>query len=67
VWLTVELVAALYVVSFVWFWTLCRSSARRARSFSSVQQSPSNLIPFERGQQLRKRPASIPKAISGTI
>lgn len=66
-WLTVELVAALYVVSFIWFWTLCRSSARRVKSFRSAHPSPSNLIPFERGQQLHKRSGSIPKTISGTI
>jgi hypothetical protein len=60
VWLAVEVFGAMYIVSFVWFWQLCRTSARREMTPVSEQQSPSNLIPFEKGlQQLRKRSTSI--------
>jgi ABC-type bacteriocin/lantibiotic exporter with double-glycine peptidase domain len=56
VWLAVEVFGAMYIVSFVWFWQLCRSSARREMTHVRKQASSSNLIPFERGlQQLRKR------------
>ena len=55
VWLAVEVFGAMYIVSFVWFWQLCRSSARR-KITPVRQQPPSNLIPFERGlQQFRNR------------
>ena len=59
VWLAVEVFGAMYIVSFVWFWQLCRSSARREMT-SIHWQPPSNLIPFERGlQQLRKRSTAL--------
>jgi hypothetical protein len=55
VWLAVEVFGAMYILSFVWFWQLCRSSARREMA-SVRKQPPSNLIPFERGlQRLRKQ------------
>ncbi|HTY85217.1 MAG TPA: hypothetical protein VMB19_13420 [Silvibacterium sp.] len=53
--LAVELVGVMYVVSFAWFWQLCRTSARREMSPVRQQPSPTNLIPFEQGlQRLRK-------------
>jgi hypothetical protein len=56
VWLTIELLAALYAVSFVCFWCLCRVSASRDLNPPRKQETASNLIPFERGLQpsLRK-------------
>jgi len=61
VWLAVELIVAVYIVSFAWFWQLCRSSARRELTQVHEEESPSNLIPFERGLQLhlRKHPTAI--------
>jgi hypothetical protein len=53
--LAAELFTALYVVSFVWFWLLCRSSARRDLTPQPEQETPSNLIPFERGVELHLR------------
>ena len=54
-WLAVEFIAVLYVISFAWFWQLCRISARREMTHVREPKSPSNLIPFERGlEQLRK-------------
>jgi hypothetical protein len=58
VWLAVELFAALYVVLFAWFWHLCRSSARREVTPVRERESPSNLIPFERGLEMRLRKTS---------
>jgi hypothetical protein len=53
VWLTIELISALYIISFVWFWSLCRLSIPdKTDTHPSEQQS--NLIPFERGLQMRK-------------
>lgn len=52
-WLTIELISALYIISFVWFWSLCRLSIPdKTDTHPSEQQS--NLIPFERGLQMRK-------------
>lgn len=60
VWLAVELIAAVYVVSFAWFWQLCRLSARRELTRVHQEERPSNLIPFERGlRMLRKDPTAI--------
>jgi hypothetical protein len=61
VWLAVELIVVMYVVSFVWFWHLCRSSARRELSAARKQEHRSNLIPFERGLkgQMRKGSTAI--------
>jgi hypothetical protein len=53
VWLAVELIAAVYIVSFAWFWQLCRSSARRELTHVHEEEAPSNLIPFERGLQMQ--------------
>lgn len=51
-WFVVELIAAFYVVSFAWFWQLCRKSARRELARLPKEERPSNLIPFERGLQM---------------
>jgi hypothetical protein len=48
VWLTVELVAVLYLVAFAFFWSLCRTSAHREVKQERKKDAPSNLIPFER-------------------
>ena len=60
-WLAVELIAAVYIVSFAWFWQLCRTSARRELTRNPREERPSNLIPFERGLRgdLRKNPTAI--------
>ncbi len=60
-WLAVELFAAIYIASFVWFWSLCRSSARRELTPVHEPEPQSNLIPFERGMEmhLRKGPTAI--------
>jgi hypothetical protein len=58
VWLIVELFALMYIVSFIWFWSLCRSSARRELTVVPEKQSRSNLIPFERGLKARLRKGS---------
>ena len=55
-WLAVEVFGAMYILSFVWFWQLCRSAARREMTAVRTQRSSSNLIPFETGlQRLRNR------------
>ena len=54
-WLAVEFFAAMYVASFVWFWSLCRSSARRELTPAREQEPRSNLIPFERGVEMHLR------------
>ncbi|MBB6142771.1 hypothetical protein HNQ77_000709 [Silvibacterium bohemicum] len=53
-WLTVELLAALYLISFVWFWSLCLTSARKSDP-PRQREDRSNLIPFERGLQMSQR------------
>jgi hypothetical protein len=55
VWLTIELVSALYLVSFAWFWSLCRLAVTD-RTKRSHRARGANLIPFERGikPELRK-------------
>ncbi len=52
--LAIELILALYVISFVWFWTLCRVSSPKDED-ATHNQSPSNVIPFERGLHLQER------------
>lgn len=53
-WLAIELILALYIISFVWFWSLCQlSTPEKTESTHSEQES--NLIPFERGIQLHMR------------
>jgi len=61
VWLAVELFAVVYIVSFAWFWQLCRTSARRELTRVPKEERPSNLIPFERGLQMHlpKNPSAI--------
>jgi hypothetical protein len=59
VWLTIELVAALYVISFVWFWSLCRLSIPD-KAKSAPMERESNLIPFERGSMLKIQKTSAP-------
>ena len=43
-------VVTLYFVCFLWFRSLCRAAIR---SYESSVQRTSNLIPFERGLELR--------------
>jgi hypothetical protein len=52
--LAIELILALYVISFVWFWTLCRISSPEEDS-AARNQSRSKVIPFERGLDLQER------------
>lgn len=47
-----ELIFALYVISFVWFWSLCQMSIPE-KTDSELLASESNLIPFERGVELQ--------------
>lgn len=54
-WLTVELLAALYLISLLWFWSLCRNTARRELNLPRPHEVPSNLIPFERGLEVHLR------------
>lgn len=60
-WLAVELFAAMYIASFVWFWSLCRSAARRELTPVRDLEPRSNLIPFEQAleMRLRKDPTAI--------
>jgi len=55
--LAIELILALYVISFVWFWSLCRvSSASNEDDFTSAgEKSEPKIIPFERGRELQDR------------
>jgi hypothetical protein len=50
VWLTIEVVSALYLVSFAWFWSLCQLSVP-AKTDTGGPPQKSNLIPFERGEK----------------
>lgn len=50
-WLTVEVISALYLVSFAWFWSLCQLSIPDEPDAAPPQKS--NIIPFERGIALR--------------
>jgi hypothetical protein len=54
VWITIELIAALYLVSFAWFWSLCQLSVPHETKARRLQQQ-SKLIPFERGIKLKVR------------
>jgi hypothetical protein len=58
--LAIELFAVVYACFLIWFWSLCRVSARRERSIAADLPPHSNLIPFERGLQL-----SVRKSIRG--
>ncbi|MBT9331363.1 hypothetical protein [Paracidobacterium acidisoli] len=53
--LVIELFALVYVFFLIWFWSLCRISARRERAAAEDIHSRSNLIPFERGIRLSLR------------
>jgi hypothetical protein len=53
--LTLELLAALYIMSFVCFWCLCRAATRSDLTPRRKNSAPSNLIPFERGVQVNLR------------
>lgn len=55
-WLMIEVIAALYIISFAWFWSLCSLSVSD-KSRSHTLERKSNLIPFERGQRLQARRA----------
>lgn len=50
--LIVSSVATLYLACFLWFRSLCRSAIRSYES-SVERAGTSNLIPFERGLELR--------------
>lgn len=50
----IELILALYVISFVWVWTLCRLSTS-AKNDSPLARRESNVISFERGLELKDR------------
>lgn len=52
--LAIELIVALYIIAFVWFWSLCRLSIPD-RTEDKHEERESNLIPFERGLQLQVR------------
>ena len=52
--LAIELILALYVISFVWFWRLCRVSSPEEEN-ASRDEHASNVIPFERGLDLQER------------
>ena len=52
--LAIELILALYVISFVWFWTLCHVSSPKEDD-AAHHQSRSKVIPFERGLNLQER------------
>jgi hypothetical protein len=54
VWLALELIFALYAISFAWFWSLCRLSVHKT-NHASTHPTDSNLIPFERGLELQDR------------
>lgn len=54
-WLTIELISALYLVSFAWFWSLCRLSVPDGKTTSRGRKREANLIPFERGDGPRGR------------
>lgn len=59
--LAIEILAALYVVSFLWLWWVARKSVHRKGSAQPTGQE-SNLIPFERtepqGQKARSHPGA---------
>lgn len=46
-WLAIEVVSALYLVSFIWLWRVSRTSVHRKTKAGAPAQA-SNLIPFER-------------------
>jgi hypothetical protein len=46
-------VSCLYLACFFWFWSLCQAAIRAAQQRPDQHESVSNLIPFERGLELR--------------
>lgn len=59
--LAIEILAALYVVSFLWLWWVARKSVHRKDS----EQPPgpdSNLIPFERSESQGEKSRTHPGA-----
>jgi hypothetical protein len=52
--LIVALVAGVYLACFLWFRSLCKS-AIRFHQFPMYQKRISNLVPFERGLEIRSR------------
>lgn len=47
-------IGSLYLACFLWFRSLCRAAVRSHESFAKEDPSQtSNLIPFERGLELR--------------
>jgi len=57
VWLAIEVVSALYLVSFAWFWSLCQISVPEKSEAEHVSRK-ADLIPFERGLVLQTRKTS---------
>jgi hypothetical protein len=51
-------VGSLYLLCFLWFRSLCRAAIRSHES-SMGRTSASNLIPFERGLELRVHKTSV--------
>jgi len=51
--LIVSTVATLYLACFLWFRSLCRAAIRSYESSVERCCTTSNLIPFERGLELR--------------
>jgi|HubBroStandDraft_3_1064219.scaffolds.fasta_scaffold893055_1 hypothetical protein len=46
-------IGSLYLVCFLWFRSLCRAAVRLYESSAAENAQCSNLIPFERGLELR--------------
>lgn len=53
-WLAIEVLSALYIISFAWFWSLCRISVPDKLE-SEHEPHKATLIPFERGLVLQMR------------
>lgn len=48
----IELILALYVISFAWFWMLCRLTVTKIEE-PPLPESEAKVIPFERGLTLK--------------
>jgi hypothetical protein len=53
--LILSLVSGLYLICFLWFWSLCNNAIHTARQNAVLHEPVSNLIPFERGLELRQK------------
>lgn len=53
--LVLSVITGLYLVCFLWFRSLCRSAIRFHEASLQHHRSVSNLIPFERGLEIRDR------------